>query len=308
MLGKGFILLRIICPIMGAAAFLAAPGPSEHQGAAGQGGMQVKLCRRSCTAACISTCQTTQFFLTRSQILFAADDAQIAAHELPALGDVSLYLTLLLLCQAFLPPPEACFRLGQPGLAYDDSHPAAEDQSLQQAVAGQAVGSLQAGALAVRHVLGKLMRQVSIKWPNDIYIGDSKVSGTLIQLDVAGESIRRAVIGVGINVNQETFRSDAPNPVSLINVLGHETELRPLLRQITERFAMEYDCLRDDKEFIRSRYLQHLWRLEGKHPYRDKDGEFMAEVVRVENDGHLVLRDAQGRERSYAFGEVDAVL
>ena len=116
------------------------------------------------------------------------------------------------------------------------------------------------------------------------------------------------VIGVGINVNQETFRSDAPNPVSLINVLGHETELRPLLRQITERFAMEYDCLRDDKEFIRSRYLQHLWRLEGKHPYRDKDGEFMAEVVRVENDGHLVLRDAQGRERSYAFGEVDAVL
>ena len=167
---------------------------------------------------------------------------------------------------------------------------------------------LQAGALAVRHVLGKLMRQVSIKWPNDIYIGDSKVSGTLIQLDVAGESIRRAVIGVGLNVNQETFRSDAPNPVSLINVLGHETELRPLLRQITERFAMEYDCLRDDKEFIRSRYLQHLWRLEGKHPYRDKDGEFMAEVVRVENDGHLVLRDAQGRERSYAFGEVDAVL
>ena len=113
---------------------------------------------------------------------------------------------------------------------------------------------------------------------------------------------------MGINVNQETFRSDAPNPVSLINVLGHETELRPLLRQITERFAMEYDCLRDDKEFIRSRYLQHLWRLEGKHPYRDKDGEFMAEVVRVENDGHLVLRDAQGRERSYAFGEVDAVL
>lgn len=166
---------------------------------------------------------------------------------------------------------------------------------------------LQAGALAVRHVVGKLIRGVSIKWPNDIYIGDRKVSGTLTELDITSGRIRRAVIGIGLNVNQSRFLSDAPNPVSILNATGRETPLKPLLRSLTERFAMEYDCLRDNRDYIRSRYFQHLWRLEGSHLYRDRDGLFHAVIVRVENDGRLVLRDTQGRERIYSFREVEAV-
>ncbi len=48
-----------------------------------------------------------------------------------------------------------------------------------------------------------------IKWPNDIYWKDKKISGTLIECDLKGKSISRCVIGTGLNVNQDLFLSDA---------------------------------------------------------------------------------------------------
>lgn len=163
---------------------------------------------------------------------------------------------------------------------------------------------LQAEALAVRHVLGKLCDNVKIKWPNDIYINDSKVSGTLIQCVIEHDVILRAVIGTGVNVNQREF-SGLPNPISLATAVGRDINRDELLQAIASRFAVEYEGLRYNSDIIRQRYTLHLYRREGTHPYRDKNGRFEAEVVRVEPDGHLVLRDTTGRERSYAFKEVE---
>ena len=59
---------------------------------------------------------------------------------------------------------------------------------------------------------------------------------------------------------------------------------------------------------IRDRYLSLLYRRQGFHPYVDKDGAFMAEIVDVEDDGHLVLRDDNGRDRRYAFKEVQFII
>ena len=167
---------------------------------------------------------------------------------------------------------------------------------------------LQAAALAVRHVLGKICNDVTIKWPNDIYIGNKKASGTLIQCDMENGKTRRMVIGVGLNVNQETFTSNAPNPVSLHNVVNHELNRDDLLHSIAERFAVEYDGLRFGVNGIRQRYTSHLFRNEGSHEYKDKNGTFAATFAKVEDDGHLVLRDNKGTERVYGFKEVEFVL
>lgn len=167
---------------------------------------------------------------------------------------------------------------------------------------------LQAAALAVRHVLTKICDDVTIKWPNDIYIGNKKASGTLIQCDMENGKTRRMVIGVGLNVNQETFTSNAPNPVSLHNVVNHELNRDDLLHSIAERFAVEYDDLRFGVNGIRQRYTSHLFRNKGSHEYKDKNGTFAATFAKVEDDGHLVLRDNKGTERVYGFKEVEFVL
>ena len=73
---------------------------------------------------------------------------------------------------------------------------------------------------------------LTVKWPNDIYYTDSKLCGILIECSLSGLTIDRAVAGVGINVNQTEFRSDAPNPISLRQITGREYPLEPLLAEV----------------------------------------------------------------------------
>lgn len=157
-------------------------------------------------------------------------------------------------------------------------------------------------SMAILDALEQHIGDVSIKWPNDIYWRNGKLGGILIENRLQGGCIKDCIIGVGLNVNQETFRSDAPNPVSLKQIHGQETEREQLLRDILARFeAYLYQDLK-------VRYLSRLYRRKGFHPYADKDGVFMAEIIDVEDDGHLLLRDDNGRDRRYAFKEVQFII
>jgi len=145
---------------------------------------------------------------------------------------------------------------------------------------------------------------LSIKWPNDIYVGDRKICGILIENQLQGSCIKDSIIGVGLNVNQLRFVSDAPNPVSLANLTGRLFDREQLLQQLLQAFDAEWA----DLEGVLSRYLPLLYRRTGFHRYRDALSEFSAELVTVEDDGHLVLRNIDGFDHRYAFKEVQFML
>lgn len=147
-------------------------------------------------------------------------------------------------------------------------------------------------------------RTVSVKWPNDIYIDDKKICGILIENRLQGGVIKDSIIGVGLNVNQLCFVSDAPNPVSMANVTGRQFDREQLLQELLEAFQQEWA----DLEGVRERYLQQLYRRKGFFRYRDAYGECTAEIVTVEADGHLVLQDVDGRTNRYAFKEIQFVI
>ena len=138
---------------------------------------------------------------------------------------------------------------------------------------------------------------LSIKWPNDIYWRDRKLCGILIECSLSGPFVRDCVIGIGLNVNQQRFLSDAPNPVSLRQILGHDVDREALLQRVVEAF-------RPDGDVDADRYRRLLYRREGYHPYTDAAGPFEARIITVEDDGHLLLEDRQGQQRRYAFKEV----
>ena len=164
-------------------------------------------------------------------------------------------------------------------------------------------------ALAIRDALSELTGGISIKWPNDIYWRDRKICGILIENRLEEGCIRDCVVGVGINVNQQIFRSDAPNPVSLVQILGRETDRRQLLDRVIQLFRENLEALRrGNYAGIAAAYASHLYRADGFHAYRDAAGNFEAALVEVEDDGHLILRDTAGSIRSYAFKEVEFVL
>lgn len=165
-----------------------------------------------------------------------------------------------------------------------------------------------AGALAVKDALDSYVENITLKWPNDVYWNDKKISGTLIENTIDSKGIKSCVFGIGLNVNQLVFHSDAPNPVSLAQILGHEVDRDEILKKILDGFEKYYELLRRaDYMDVSGIYHLSLYRRKGFHPYRDADGEFEGALVEVEDDGHLILHDRQGRIRSYAFGEISIV-
>lgn len=165
-----------------------------------------------------------------------------------------------------------------------------------------------AGALAVKDALDSYVENITLKWPNDVYWNDKKISGTLIENTIDSKGIKSCVFGIGLNVNQLVFHSDAPNPVSLAQILGHEVDRDEVLKKILDGFEKYYELLRRaDYMDVSGIYHLSLYRRKGFHPYRDADGEFEGALVEVEDDGRLILHDRQGRIRSYAFGEISIV-
>lgn len=164
-------------------------------------------------------------------------------------------------------------------------------------------------ALALHDALAVYTDGISIKWPNDIYWNDRKISGTIIENTLGSGHIKDCIIGTGVNVNQETFLSDAPNPVSLKQIIGCDTDRLMLLKDIISRFdAYLTDIRNGNYERIVSLYMSYLYRGHGFFTYRDKDGDFEAAIVEVEDDGHLILRDRGDHIRSYAFKEVEFII
>ncbi len=167
----------------------------------------------------------------------------------------------------------------------------------------------QIASLAVKEMLDTFTGDITIKWPNDIYWREKKIAGMLIEHDLEGRYLQRSIVGIGININQLEFLSPAPNPVSLRQITGTEYSLPHLLGLVMQRLK-DYYALLQEKEtsLIVNHYHQALFRKTGLHAYRDANGVFEAEIVRVEPEGFLVLKDKPGNERKFMFKEVEYVL
>ncbi|MGL5637683.1 MAG: biotin--[acetyl-CoA-carboxylase] ligase [Bacteroidales bacterium] len=163
-------------------------------------------------------------------------------------------------------------------------------------------------ATALLEELSLIASGFSIKWPNDIYWMDKKIAGILIENDLIGSQIDETIIGIGLNVNQTQFISNAPNPVSLKQITGENYNLEELLDSIMSNIFSKYlQLISDGPSDIHSCYMSHLYRKDGLHTYRDKHGIFEATIDHIEPDGHLILIDKEQKLRSYAFKEVEFI-
>lgn len=131
---------------------------------------------------------------------------------------------------------------------------------------------------------------VRIKWPNDIYIGDGKVAGTLIQNGIKGSQFEFAVVGIGLNVNQLSFLGEVPNPVSLQMITGYELDLEDVLKKTFEKLEHRYQQLKQGlKQEIDEDYLKLLYRMRQLSGFIYKGNPIRAKIIGVNRYGHLVL-------------------
>ena len=162
----------------------------------------------------------------------------------------------------------------------------------------------QAISVAIVEVLNSFAEGFSIKWPNDIYYKEDKIAGILIENNLSSAGISTCIIGLGLNVNQETFKSNAPNPISLYNIIDKETSVAELIDSILEHFGKVYTMVYTDVLTLRENYFSHLLFNGQMRHYEDENGIFTGKIIDVESDGHLIIEDEAGKKRRYAFKAV----
>jgi BirA family biotin operon repressor/biotin-[acetyl-CoA-carboxylase] ligase len=160
-------------------------------------------------------------------------------------------------------------------------------------------------SLAVRDTLAQLLESdLKVKWPNDIYLFNNKISGILIQNAIKGDQIGTTIIGIGINVNQEHF-SDK-KAISMKNHhLGKEFLLEEVLNKVLEKVEMYYLKLRANHfAELYQMYLGHLYKYNEKHIFKAGDDLFQGTIVGLDENGRLLILSDSG-VRAFEFKEVE---
>ena len=167
----------------------------------------------------------------------------------------------------------------------------------------------QIASLSVKETLDAYTDFIQVKWPNDIYWKDRKICGMLIENDLSGQLLYCSIIGIGLNLNQSLFRSNAPNPISLTQITGKKYDREEVLNRFL-RIFFQYYCLllQEKEEEVRTAYMQALYHGEGYHRYRDGQGQFESRIQAIEPTGHLILQLRDGEQRRYAFKEVTTLV
>lgn len=163
-------------------------------------------------------------------------------------------------------------------------------------------------SLAVCDMLELFLEKVQIKWPNDIYVGSKKIGGLLVEHSILGQEISNSIIGIGLNVNQESFHKDLPNPVSLKQIVGLEVDVEELVNLLLACFSERLKDLDDLKGAVyREEYKRKLYRFKEYAPYRSQNKWFQARIIDIGNFGHLVLETEKGERIEYGFKEVEFI-
>jgi len=156
-------------------------------------------------------------------------------------------------------------------------------------------------SIGIKKTLDKYVENISIKWPNDIYWNDEKIAGILIENSLQGASIKDSIVGIGLNVNQEKFEN-APNPISLKQIIGKNISRKQMLKEIKENIFDVYSNWTAGQ--IRSEYVKMMYRNNGYFPYSVENENFEAKIIAVQSDGRLDLEESSGKIRSFYFKEV----
>jgi BirA family transcriptional regulator, biotin operon repressor / biotin---[acetyl-CoA-carboxylase] ligase len=161
-------------------------------------------------------------------------------------------------------------------------------------------------SLGICDFLYQHANNISIKWPNDIYIKNDKIAGILIESSIMRDKIENTIVGIGLNLNQKNFRNDGPNPVSLALNTGKEYNIQESLTSLAFFLDKRYEQLMYGKwSEIDNEYLGNLYRYKQWRMFSDSRGIFEGRIVSVNSLGHLKIEDQSGRIFEYSHKEVN---
>jgi BirA family biotin operon repressor/biotin-[acetyl-CoA-carboxylase] ligase len=151
----------------------------------------------------------------------------------------------------------------------------------------------------------KVEQKLSIKWPNDIYAGNRKIGGILIQNTVCGTVYESCIAGIGVNINQETFNPGLPNPVSLKQLTGKDYPVKDVMDLIVAYIDNRYQQLQEGlSELLDRDYREHLLGINEWRNYTFDKNLIKGKIEGVDESGMLIMETENGSIRHFNHGEI----
>ena len=137
-----------------------------------------------------------------------------------------------------------------------------------------------------------------IKWPNDLLINDKKVCGILSEIEAEKDNIKYAIIGIGVNVNNQLEKELYKTATTLKQEIGNQVSIVELFRSILKRFDENYNRLiLGDYDFIRNSWLLHSDIIGKKIQVQDDKTLVIGRVTNIDDNGYLILDTENGPTR-----------
>lgn len=148
-----------------------------------------------------------------------------------------------------------------------------------------------------------------IKWPNDIYFNNKKIGGILIRNSIGEGIIKHSIIGIGININQEEFPENIPNPSSLSLILQRKLDKEAIFYSLIQTLNDNYlRLLSSDFEYFKKEFEKNLIGFNKEMQFIDNKGKsFEAIILGVKESGELLIK-IRNEIKSFSHGEIKLVL
>jgi BirA family biotin operon repressor/biotin-[acetyl-CoA-carboxylase] ligase len=147
--------------------------------------------------------------------------------------------------------------------------------------------------------------KLKIKWPNDIYYDGKKLGGMLIENMIQGGQIKNAIVGIGLNINQENFPENLQNATSVKQILHQDYDLKALLSEICRHIEAYYLNLKAGNiTFVRNTYLSRLYWLKEYKTFKAQNVTFTGTIEGVRDNGLLVVKNNNGEELEFSLKEI----
>lgn len=207
---------------------------------------------------------------------------------------------------------------------------------------------IEIAALSVIRLLQNHDIKAEIKWPNDIYVGQKKICGMLVENVLSTAGMKSSIVGIGLNINQIEFDPTLPNPTSMLlevsgqkhldkydsDTLGgyRKFDINLLLDEFLDIFkSLSHQFLSNEADLyeLRKMYLSRLWRLDTQSAFidytclpegysttpvitginNDSGSEFAGIIRGLSPVGNLLVENAAtGIIREFAFKEISYIL
>lgn len=147
--------------------------------------------------------------------------------------------------------------------------------------------------------------QVTIKWPNDLFVGDKKIAGMLTHNSFLGDKLENSIIGIGMNINQMEFITDAPNPISMKQITGIDYDLEKELDSILNYIEKELEQFNYyNRKQLNAKYLRFLYGFGESRQFKDSEGSFIGVIKSVDSFGRLLIKKEKGLQSVYDIKEI----